>query len=142
VQWLTNPTKARKMQQKTQEQNAIAEPEVRESREQTGLKRADSNLHASRYNRQGRRKRTQRTTMKESDLTDPKTTKASLSQTKKKKPQPTDSPNTNNTTLNQGKECLRQTAPADALASNSEQERCMQALHKHSRPQPRQGLHA
>jgi hypothetical protein len=66
------------------------------------------------YNQQGRGKQTQRTAMKESDLTDHKTTKTSLSQTEKKKTQPTDTPNTDNIPLNQGKECLRQATSAEA----------------------------
>jgi hypothetical protein len=50
--------------------------------------------------------------MKESEIMDPKTTKTTLNQAEKKKTQPAGRPNTDNITLNQGKECPPQATPA------------------------------
>jgi hypothetical protein len=51
--------------------------------------------------------------MKESELIDPKATKTTLSQTEKKKSQPTDRHHKDNITLNQGKECPPQETPVE-----------------------------
>jgi hypothetical protein len=50
--------------------------------------------------------------MKESEHIDPKTTETTLNQTEKKKTQPADRPNTDNTALNGGKEHSTHATPA------------------------------